>query len=117
MRTSLAVASIAVAALLTVPQAHAAAITFDELAVGSTLATQYAGLGVVFVPNALSGASPGPGGTWATNTDMTIVSSTGPLLTGRSVATPRRSIIVSLMATIPNSRSSLAFLVLERRLR
>ena len=53
-------------------------ITFDAgdpiggLPVGSILSNQYAAVGVIFTPNAFTG------GTWATNTDMTIVSSTGP---------------------------------------
>ena len=54
--------------------AGAATITFNELAAGTTLSTQYAG--VVFSANAFTG--PGsPGGTWATNTNMTVVSATG----------------------------------------
>lgn len=57
-------------------------ITFDPgdpiggLAAGSTLGNQYAASGVVFSPNAFSGPG-GPTGTWATNSNMTIVSSTG----------------------------------------
>lgn len=51
-------------------------INFDDLTVGTTLANQYAGLGVTFTPNAFSGGG-GPTGNWATNTDMTIVSATG----------------------------------------
>jgi len=44
-------------------------LNFDNLAAGTTLSTQYAG--VVFSPNAMVGSG------FATNTDMTIVSSTG----------------------------------------
>jgi hypothetical protein len=49
--------------------AGATILTFDNLAVGATLSTQYAG--VVFSPNAVVGSG------FATNSDMTIVSSTG----------------------------------------
>ena len=57
-------------------------ITFDAddpiggLAEGETLGNQYAAYGVTFAPNAFSGPG-GPTGNWATNTDMTIVSSDG----------------------------------------
>ena len=51
-------------------------ITFEDLSAGATLSNQYASLGVIFAPNAFSGAG-GPTTTWATNTDMTIVSSSG----------------------------------------
>jgi hypothetical protein len=62
--------ALAFAALMaTVVDAGATVITFDNLAVGTTLSTQYAG--VVFTPNALVG------GTFADNTDMAIVSATG----------------------------------------
>lgn len=67
-------ATMTVACLLATFDAGATVITFDNLAVGATLSAQYAG--VVFSPNALTGAG-APGGTWATNTDMTIVSATG----------------------------------------
>lgn len=66
------------AAALALPALPAAAVTinFDNLAVGTTLSNQYAG--VTFVANAFSGAGSSSSGTaWATNTDMTIVSSTG----------------------------------------
>ncbi|MEO5735180.1 MAG: PEP-CTERM sorting domain-containing protein [Rubrivivax sp.] len=61
---------------ITAAQAGAVTITFDELAVGTTLSNQYAAMGATFVPNAFTGAG-GPNGAWGTNTDMTIVSSTG----------------------------------------
>ena len=67
-------ATFAATVLLAAFDAGATIITFDNLAVGTTLSNQYAG--VVFSPNAFSGAS-GPTGPWATNTDMTVVSSTG----------------------------------------
>lgn len=67
---------IAAAALLVlVAPAAATTLTFEDSAIGSTLSGQYAGQGVVFAPNAFSGSG-APGGSWATNTDMTIVDST-----------------------------------------
>lgn len=57
-------------------------ITFDAgdpiggLGVGAVLGNQYAGYGVTFAPNAFAGAG-GPTGSWATNTAMNIVSTTG----------------------------------------
>jgi len=58
-------------------------ITFDPgdaiggLAAGTTLSNQYlAATGANFSPNGFTGAG-GPNGTWGTNTDMTVVSSTG----------------------------------------
>ena len=63
------------AGLLLAAAASAQTINFDELAVGETLATQYAGMGVVFSANAFSGTGSSSSGVdWATNTDMTIVS-------------------------------------------
>ena len=67
-------ATVTAACLLATFDAGATAITFDNLAVGVTLSNQYAG--VVFSPNAFTGAG-APDGSWATNTDMTIVSATG----------------------------------------
>lgn len=67
-------ATAAATLLLAAFNAGATIITFDNLAVGSTLSTQYPS--VVFSPNAFSGAG-GPDGNWATNTDMTVVSATG----------------------------------------
>ncbi len=67
-------ATVTAACLLATFDAGATDITFDNLAVGATLSTQYAG--VVFSPNAFTGAG-APDGSWATNTDMTIVSATG----------------------------------------
>ena len=63
-------------------QASAYTITFDAgdpiggLAAGATLSNQYASIGVLFSPNAYTGDN-SPNDGWATNTDMTIVSSTG----------------------------------------
>ena len=62
--------------LLAAAQASAVTITFDDLAVGTTLSAQYTG--VTFSANAFTGpGSSTSGAKWATNTDMTIVSSTG----------------------------------------
>jgi hypothetical protein len=68
--------AIAAGLLFAATQAGAVTITFEDLAVGATLGAQYAGQGATFAPNGFSGAG-GPTGSWATNTDMTIVSSTG----------------------------------------
>ena len=59
---------------LTAVGASAATINFENLAVGTILSNQYAG--VTFAANAFTGAgSSSSGKPWATNTDMTIVSS------------------------------------------
>lgn len=64
--------------LLAATQAGAITLNFDGLAVGTALSNQYAAQGAVFSANAFSGAgSSSSGKDWATNTDMTIVSSTG----------------------------------------
>lgn len=76
MRPTKTLLALASGMLLAASQAHAVTITFENLAVGTTLSNQYAALGVVFTPNAFSGAG-APSGNWATNTDMTIVSSSG----------------------------------------
>jgi hypothetical protein len=53
-------------------------ITFEELAVGSVLSDQYDALGVVFSGSPFSGPGTSTSGEpWATNSDMTIVSSAG----------------------------------------
>lgn len=69
--------------LFTSPAAAAPiTITFDAgdpiggLAANTTLSNQYAGVGVTFSPNGFTGAG-GPTGSWASNTSMTVVSSTG----------------------------------------
>lgn len=67
-------AALATAALLSAGAAQADTINFDDLAPGTLLASQYAG--VSFAPNAFSGAG-GPTGDWGTTTDMTIVDSLG----------------------------------------
>jgi len=69
---------LSLSALLLVSISSAGSINFDDssVSIGSILSTQYSGLGVTFSPNALAGAG-GPTGDWATNTDLTIVSSTG----------------------------------------
>jgi hypothetical protein len=58
-------------------------ITFDNLPAGTVLSNQYSAQGVVFSPNAFTGAGSATSGrAWATLTDMTIVSSTGPNVGG-----------------------------------
>ena len=69
-----AVSTVAIALTLAASQASALTIDFNSLPVGTTLSNQFAG--VAFAPNAFSGGG-GPVGNWATDTDMTIVSSTG----------------------------------------
>lgn len=75
-----------VAAAATGAQAQTYNITFDAgdpiggVAVGAVLGSQYAAAtGATFTPNAFSGTTPPPpvGPTWATNTNVTVVSSTG----------------------------------------
>jgi hypothetical protein len=83
-RASALASIILLASVLAGPQAVAAPtrITFDAgdpiggLAVGATLGNQYAAYGVTFAPNAYSGNT-GPNGDWASNTTMSIASSTG----------------------------------------
>lgn len=69
--------SLAVAALaLTVGAARAETITFETLAAGTVVSDQFPG--VTFTPNAFSGpGSSSSGANWATNTNLTVVSSTG----------------------------------------
>jgi hypothetical protein len=66
-------AAAAASTVLATAPALAATITFEDLAEGATLSNQYAGLGVVFSPNAFTGANSNstPEG-WATNTGMTV---------------------------------------------
>lgn len=64
--------------LLAASQASAVTLTFENLAAGTVLSNQYAALGATFSANAFSGPGTSSSGkAWATNTDMTIVSSTG----------------------------------------
>lgn len=64
--------------LLVAAQASAVTINFEDLAAGAVLSTQYSALGATFSANAFSGpGSSSSEALWATNTDMTIVSSTG----------------------------------------
>ena len=78
MKHALKAAAIACAMILPATQASAVTINFDNLAVGTILSNQYAGLGAIFSANAFSGPGTSTSGeAWATNTDMTIVSSTG----------------------------------------
>jgi PEP-CTERM motif len=71
-------AALASALLLATSQASAVTLNFDNLAAGTVLSNQYAALGAIFSANAFSGAGTSSSGeAWATNTDMTIVSSSG----------------------------------------
>ena len=73
MKRQLTTLAAAISLLLAAAQAQAVTLTFEDLAEGATLAAQYAGLGVVFSPNAFSGAnSNSTAEGWATNTGMTI---------------------------------------------
>ena len=66
------------AVLLATAPAGAVTLTFEDLAVGTILSNQYAASGAVFSANAFTGpGSSTSGEPWATNTDMTIVSSAG----------------------------------------
>ena len=74
LKSSFAVA--AVGLMLAAGQASAETITFETLAVGTVLSNQFAG--VTFTPNVFTGLGTSTSGAdWATNTDLTIVSSTG----------------------------------------
>ncbi len=82
MKHPLQAAALAAGLLLTGAQAQAAsyAITFDDLAAGSTLSNQYAAsTGATFTAGAGStyDAQSQGSGSWATNTDLTVVSATG----------------------------------------
>jgi PEP-CTERM motif len=75
-KTSFAI--LATGLLLAASQASATTLTFEDLTEGTILSNQYAALGATFSPNAFSGAGTSTSGEpWATNSDMTIVSSTG----------------------------------------
>jgi hypothetical protein len=64
--------------LLAAAQASATTLTFEDLAAGTILSNQYAALGATFSANAFSGTGTSTSGeAWASNTDMTIVSSIG----------------------------------------
>jgi hypothetical protein len=68
--------ALALSLSLTALCASAVTINFENLAVGTVLSNQYAG--VTFAANAFTGpGSSSSGQPWATNTDMTIVLSTG----------------------------------------
>ena len=82
LKTSLAVA--ATGLFLAAGQASADTITFETLAVGTILSNQFAG--VTFGSSPFTGPGTSTSGEdWATNTDMTIVSSTGTDVGGLGV--------------------------------
>lgn len=112
----------ATASLIAATPVAAVVITFDDLAPGEALSTQYADLGVVFSANT-SSALVGPGN-WATNTDLTIVTVDdddigalyGPSLVGGNIVRSFSgwqledgdpSVLISF--TVPVGRFSLAF--------
>ncbi len=65
--------------LLAAAETRAVTIDFEDLAANTSLSNQYASLGVSFAANAFSGnGTSSSGQPWASNTDMTVVSSTGP---------------------------------------
>jgi PEP-CTERM motif len=67
--------SMLAAGVLVAAQASAVTLTFEDLAAGAVLSTQYSMLGVTFSPDFFSGpGSSSSGEPWASNTDMTIVS-------------------------------------------
>jgi PEP-CTERM motif len=75
MNRKLSSFAIACGLVLTGTHVSAATITFEDLAEGATLSNQYAALGVLFSPNAFSGANiNSTAEPWATNTGMTITS-------------------------------------------
>jgi hypothetical protein len=76
MNRKVTFATLASGLLLAAGQASATTLTFEDLAVGTVLSTQYSALGATFSANAYTGTG-GPTSDWASNTDMTIVSSTG----------------------------------------
>lgn len=74
LKSSFAIA--AAGLLLAAGQASAETITFETLAVGTVLSNQFPG--VTFTPNVFTGPGTSTSGAdWASNTDMTIVSSAG----------------------------------------
>jgi hypothetical protein len=76
MTHKLSISAAACALVLCATQASAVTITFEDLAEGATLSNQYAGLGVVFSPNAFAGANTNSTPEdWATNTGMTVTGS------------------------------------------
>jgi hypothetical protein len=76
MQVKFSKALVASGLLMAAAQASAVTLTFETLAVGAVLSNQYAAQGAVFSANAFSGAnSNSTPDDWATNTDMTIVSS------------------------------------------
>ena len=69
---------VATALVLAASHASAVTLTFEEFAAGTVLSNQYAGSGALFSANTFTGpGSSTSGAAWATNTDMTIVSSIG----------------------------------------
>jgi hypothetical protein len=88
MKHSSTLGCLAAGLALGAAQAGATTLNFEDLAEGATLSNQYAGLGVVFSPNAFSGPG-GPTGPWSEQTGMTITATDignlglPPLLSGK----------------------------------
>jgi PEP-CTERM motif len=83
-RTRIRISALAAALLPALAHAQTKTITFDAggtggaLAVGSVLSNQYSAFGITFSANPFTGAGTSSSGKpWATNSDRTIVSSTG----------------------------------------
>jgi hypothetical protein len=73
MRLSASILALAAALAGAGPARAETLITFDELAEGALLSTQYSALGVTFTANAFSGpGSSSSNQPWASNTDMTV---------------------------------------------
>ena len=79
---------VATVLLLAATQVEAVTLTFEDLAEGALLSNQYEAQGAVFSATAFTGpGTSSSGSAWATNTDMTIVSSLGTDVGG--MGTPR----------------------------
>lgn len=78
MKQTVQLSILAAGLTLACAQASATTLTFEDLAAGAILSNQYTALGATFAPNTFTGAGSSTSvQPWATNTDMTIVSSTG----------------------------------------
>ena len=100
MTQSASFAIVASGLLLAASQASGTTLTFEDLAAGTILSNQYAALGATFSPNAFSGpGSSSSGEIWATNTDMSIVSSTGPDVGG--LGTPAGVVSGNILHSFP----------------
>ena len=93
--------------LLAAGQASADVITFDTLVPGTVVSNQFPG--VTFSPNAFTGAgSSSSGAAWATNTDMQVVSATGPDVGGLGVPALVSGNILHSFGNAPNTQGWLS---------